>query len=320
MKRHKVTQLTLKEFSAVRRPAQAGATIDLTKSDTRLVLIEKSGPFTADVHVPTCKGCQKPMKKDDSYCAACGAMQKADTTHTPSETQMNELEKAKADLAAALAKGEALQAQLTASQAYGLLSDVEKGHYGRLGAEAQAKFLKMSPSERAEETKPVYTSEATGQVFTKADDGKLIEMAKSFDSERKSWRSELEKAKEAGYAARVHKELGHLPGTLEERTALLKAVDGIADEKLREGALKALAKADEIRSGAFQRQGAGQTRLVKSGGAEDRMQQAVEKHATENKVSMDKAWDSFMATEEGAQLYAEVEAEKAEAGREARRN
>ena len=322
MKRHRITSLALAEFSAVRKPAHKGATIDLTKADTRLVLIEKVFPPPGDVHVDgppgapgkICPTCKKPLGKGatDMQCAACkAAMKKADDPTTLTEQQMNELEKAEADLAAALAQLEHLKAALAKSEKLSLLTDIEKAHHKRLGAEDAVKFLGMSHSERAEEIKPIYTT-SKGVIFTKADDPRTIEMAKTYDEDRKTMVENLEKAQNAGFEARVTAELAHLPGTVQERGALLKAADGIADEKLRTGALTALKAHDVARGGAFQRGGVGQTALIKAGSPEDQLNQLVQKHATDNKVTMEKAWDAVMETEQGIELYSKMEADKAE--------
>lgn len=297
MKRFKLTAVTFKEFSAVRKPAHEGALAAIVKSADDLIFVETSAPATPDAACPSC-GAKSANKS--AHCASCGAKMTKELKPMKTEAEIAALETSNADLTARLAK----------SEKFGLLNDVERTHYGRLSHDAQAAFLAKSATERAEETKPVFTS-ASGVVFTKADDQRLVDMAKSTDADRVAYKAELEKAQGATWLAKAESILGHLPGCVETRAALLKDVAGISDEKRRTETMELLTKADELAKGAFQRQGAGSTKAIARGGsAEQRLEIAVKKFAEDNKISVLKAWEQFSETPEGGALYKQVEDEK----------
>jgi hypothetical protein len=321
-RRNRMTKFRITEISAVRKPAQEGATIDLAKSADDIVIAKTAkGCSACGAHTESvgahcgecgasmvskdsglaCKGCGTDLAKHLKFCTKCG-MAKATSPDNPSPTEHTMTDQEKAEKAA-------LEAQVAKLQKLAALTDAEKAFYSRLGAEGQSAFLAKSATERTEEMKPVYTAD-DGTVFTKAHDPQLVDLAKRADTDRKRLELEIAKSQEAVFKARANEELGHLPGDEVVKVALLKMAEQINDEKLRDG-VKAALKAHNTELGkSFQRAGVGRTTTVVGGSAEKRLDALVEKHATEKKVSMAKAWDDVLSTEEGQKIYAEIEAEK----------
>ncbi len=137
------------------------------------------------------------------------------------------------------------------------LPATQRAHFdGLAGAEDQDVFLAKSADERellvtpkvektedapVEKSDPdtVYTA-ADGTVFTKSDDPRLV--AAIIEKDSKDKEIELLKAEKADgeFEKRAEIELANLPGTVAQRAALLKSVEGIENPEHREAALKAL--------------------------------------------------------------------------------
>lgn len=299
MKKHKVTQLVLKEISAVRKPAHEGATIDLTKSADKLVVLK-------GYYETMTSACSCGTKTDSKYCPDCGTMLKS-ATPPVKETTMSMTAEEKAALEKAQNDVKALEAKLAASQKFGLLSDIQKGHYARLGPDAQVAFLAMTDTQRAEDSKAVYTS-ATGQIFTKADDVRLVEMAKEHDETAKKMQESLAAANETILKSQAVHDYQYLPGTAEAKVALLKSVLAIADEKVRGEVVQVLKAQNDALGKGFKRQGTG---AVPAGGsdatAEGKLDALVKAHMAEKKCDEATAYDAVLQTEQGAMLYKALE-------------
>jgi len=97
------------------------------------------------------------------------------------------------------------------------------------------------PEVKVEKSDPdvVYTA-TDGTVFTKTDDPRLV--AAIIEKDSKDKEIELLKAQKADgeFEKRAEIELANLPGTVAQRAALLKSVEGIENPEHREAALKAL--------------------------------------------------------------------------------
>jgi hypothetical protein len=216
---------------------------------------------------------------------------------------------------------EALQAQLKTANALAALTDVEKAHYNSLeGDEAKATFLGKSADDRkadvdkAAEAKAAAAAKAAGAdpvVYTTMDGVELrksagealIAMAKSNDAIRKE-NQELREGRESdALNKRAEVELAHLPGTVEERAALLKAAEGIKDEGQRKAALNALKAQNEAMSYAFKSSGTSITPAP--GSPADDLDNLAKKHREANPdLTPEQAYSAVLKTAEGRQLYA----------------
>lgn len=155
---------------------------------------------------------------------------------------------------------EATNATLTKIAA---LPAAHKSHYDGLAEDARGAFLDADESARetavadAQKAKadadPVIYKAADGSEYRQSDDVRLVEMAKARDEDRKEFIKLRRAQEDADLAKRAEADLANLPGDLAVRKALLKAVDGIEDEKLRQGAQDAL-KAHNARMGGALRE------------------------------------------------------------------
>lgn len=184
----------------------------------------------------------------------------------------------KTDAEAALAKVAALEAELAVAKAVGELTDAEKAHYGKLDDAGKKEFLAKSKEDRAKiladiekaakEEDPVVYKSDTGEEFRKSDDPRLITMAKRADEDRRDLIKARVAAENAEFAKRAETELSHFPGTVEVRTAIVKAVAGIEDEEVRKEAEAALKAQNAKLAPAFKTVGAGGSPAIAKGDKE----------------------------------------------------
>ena len=200
------------------------------------------------------------------------------------------------------------------AEAVAALSTDQRGHFDTLDANAQEGFLGKSADERdqivkaAGDADPIVYKSAGGDIFRASDDVRLVKAVQAADEAQKAANAEREAREGLELAKRADEILGNLPGDASVRGQLLKAVEGIEDEGVREQALEALKAAN---SGIFERangtpeqhglaKGAG---FKPSTGAEQALEQLVTKYASEHGVPEYKAWDEVLKSEEGSALY-----------------
>lgn len=116
------------------------------------------------------------------------------------------------------------------------------------------------------------------------------------------------KAELAEYSKRARTELANLPGTDEEKGAMLRSVEKIDDPKVREVALKALKAGDAAQAALGKNSGilGGEV----ANGAYEKIEKVVSDIRKAENVSEAKAWQ--LALERQPDLYREYKAEKAE--------
>lgn len=204
---------------------------------------------------------------------------------------------------------EALEAENKTLKAVAALSPTHKAHYDALDPalddDTRKAFLELSADEResvvtkavakaAESTDVVY--EATdGTVYTKSDDPRLANMAKDRDEDRKETIRLRKAAETAEFTKRAETDLANFPGDVSVRAAIVKAVDGIADETIRSAANDALKAQNAKLATAFETIGAGGTPVVAKSadkqGAEDELDQLAKAHASKEGVDYFTAYE-----------------------------
>ncbi len=145
------------------------------------------------------------------------------------------------------AENATLKKSLATATAVASLSDAERAHYSALKSdEAKSTFLSKSQPDRAREIEeirkgdPVLYKAADGTEFRASDGDRVIAIAKRADeTARRLALSEAARADEA-LMKRAELELSGLPGTVQVRAALLKAVGDITDEAIRTSAMESL--------------------------------------------------------------------------------
>lgn len=221
------------------------------------------------------------------------------------------------------AEMEALKARATKAEAIAALTVAERAVYDKFATDAERDgFIAKSADERlavitkaAELTEVVYT-DRKGRSYTKADDTRMVDLAKEADASAVAAETAKEAAAEADLTKRAA-ELTFLPGDIDARKALLKSIDAIPDQKQREGALAALKAKDATMSKATQTIGSsasvddsaateiGAGESVAKSAAEAQLDALAKKYQAENAgVSYAKAYDEVLKTAQGAKLYA----------------
>ena len=185
------------------------------------------------------------------------------------------------------------------------LSAEEREFIKGMGADEKEDFLTQSPEQRAalvakaeadKHSDVIYKSDS-GEEFTKNDDPRLVKMAKERDEDRREIAKQAAASRHAEFTKRAEAELGNLPGTVETHVALLKAVDGIENADLKEGALSVLKAQNEALAPAFNRAGSAGGSVSKSGvaggqSAHENLESLAKKYVGENPdVSFSKAYE-----------------------------
>lgn len=191
-------------------------------------------------------------------------------------------------------------------------------HFRSMDKADQDTFLSKSAEDRnsivkaATESNPVIYKALDGSEFRKSDDPRLVSAVKAADLTTKALREEVSKRESLELEKRAEQLLPNLPGTAAVRGQLLKAIEGIADEETRKGALECLKSAN---GGVFERangspedhgmkKGEG-VKAHKSTDAEAKLDQLAEKRAKETGEPLYKAYSEVLSTPEGAKLYNE---------------
>lgn len=352
-------KLSIAEISAVDRPAQEGATAVIMKRndeknpapttiEKRMVLttpvdghqhmLEDSDTCQAGTtswdqnHAPNYHGHSHPwVKNSDGKIIIGEAMGhthevlEVSKAADPKEQDMNEKEAQ--ELKDRLAKAEA---DAALNKALAALSDADKAHYNGLDDAGKTAFLTKSADERRAEVDAAAVAKKAGEAvvyksrdgfeFTSKHDPLLVTLAKKNDKLEADIEKARAEAEQSALEKRAGDELGHLPGDVKVRAALLKAVEGIKEEELRKGALAAIkSKAPEVKAAtktvgtSTAKAAAETTEEVEVGSpeahaiikrqAEDEIEALAKAYEAEHKVPYLKAYQAVLETERGAELY-----------------
>lgn len=162
---------------------------------------------------------------------------------------------------------EALEKKLARAMKLAELTDIQKSHILTLSKDGQTAFLEKDDAGRTAEVDAEITKKAAadplmytcddGTKIHKSDGPLLAKMAKDRDDDRK----ELAKARamnaDASFSKQAGEHLDALPGTLEVRTALVKAVEGITDEGMRSLVAQSILAGNSAMKAAFDSLGSG---------------------------------------------------------------
>jgi hypothetical protein len=179
----------------------------------------------------------------------------------------------------ATAKIETLTKQLDTATKVAALPSAHRDHYGGLGTdEEKAAFLAKSESDRSaiieeltKQDKLLYKA-LDGTEYRASDGEKSASLAKQADDLAKRLAQSEAERSSAVLEKRADSELGSCPGDVKVRAAVLKAVDGITDETLRQGAQELLKAGNAALSKKMVRGGTRNAGL----GVDDDVQKAAE--------------------------------------------
>lgn len=313
-------EFTINEISGVDVPAQVGASAAIMKR-----FIAKSGKDkpnnkeTAMTEEEKLK-LKKAKAKAKAQAAAAAAdaddeddIDEDDADDAPAAAAANK--KTKKALKAATETLETVQAELTVAKALGEMSDAEKTHYKSLSEDDQLEWLSKSAEDRKAELtdiakgNPVVYKAADGTEFRKSDDPRLVAMAKRSDASDKAAAEALAKNLNSEFAKRSETEMKNLKGDQETKVAVLKAIEGIADEALRGKAKEILKGANETCGMTFKNAGFTYGK-AEEGTPAAQLDTLAKNHAETHKVSFAKAYDAVMQTAEGKKLYDQTQQKK----------
>jgi hypothetical protein len=238
----------------------------------------------------------------------------AEPIGTPEDQTMTPEEKKAAEEAAAkVAKAQQdelakLQKRAERAEAVASMTDGHRAYFKNLKGEDAETFLAKTVEGRdeivtkaAEANQVVFTA-MDGTTYRKNDDARLIAMAKQLDEEKRARIATEALAKKASLEKRAE-DLKHIPGTTEERVALLKGIDMLPEAE-RASAMKALQAQNERLGGAFKRIGSAAAPNTET---EDSTLSSIDTLAAEiakrDSITFEAAYTKALNTPEGQKLY-----------------
>lgn len=224
------------------------------------------------------------------------------------DQDMTPEEKKAAEQAAAAQKAEMdnLKKRAERAESIASLSEAHRAQFRLLkGADADA-FLVLSETERdevirkAQEANRIVYKAEDGTTFRQSDDPRLVEMAKGLDMERKK-RKEMEDKAAKAELEKLAKDLTHIPGSDEDRLALVKGIQSLGEGE-REKAMNALKAQNERLGKAFERLG---TSAVPNEDLLDPLDQLAADLAKRDGITFEQAYSKALNTTQGQKLYNE---------------
>ena len=272
-KKRRLNKFTMKEISVVGTPAQEPALIAITKNAHE----------------------EKQMNEEEIR---------------KQKEQMEALEATVATQTATMATQTATIAKMSSIAAMTL--DVRK-YYDDLAEADQTTFLQKSvvlqnaEVQNAQLANAVIYKDRNGVKYHKSDDVRLVKMAQDADEQALA----IKKMQTDNTDLRLQKmadDFKFLPGDDAARMTLIKAVDGISDETQKKAAFEILKSKNTANGRMFTTEGVsthGANELIQK--AETDLDEMVQKHMKDNKVTLEKAYDEVLQTPDGAKLYERVE-------------
>jgi hypothetical protein len=197
------------------------------------------------------------------------------------------------------------------------MSDDEKAHFATLDDVAKRGFVSLSSDDRAEEIEdvtkaandadPVVYKSADGTEIRTSDGPAVLALTKRADRAEKRAEAAEAKASDIDVRKRASDDLASLPGSLDERTALLKAVESIVDDGERDAALAALKAGNTALAKGFENRGTS-FEDIDAGSAEGQLDALAKRYVeSHDDVSEAVAYTKVLETTEGRRLYSEMD-------------
>lgn len=313
MKKHRITKLVLREISGVDNPAQPGATV---------LLMKRADP-------PKENGQQEqPMFKTREELLA--AIQKFQT-QGGTVAEMQTIRKSATELKAedALPKDgvfapeagttappvtdPALVERVEKAEKIAAFTAVEKAHYDTLDAAGKTAFLAKSTEARTQEIDlakgddPVVYTCDDGTLLRKSAGEHVIALAKRADTSARELAIEKAARIDADLEKRAGDLIPKLTGDMATHKALLKAVDGIADQATRDKVIAVLKAANTAAAGTFTptgEAGHGHEITKAADDPEAELDTLAKNFQTANpNTTYSAAYDAVLSTPRGAELY-----------------
>lgn len=144
-----------------------------------------------------------------------------------------------------------LEKQLAVEKHRATLSDAQRAHLATLSGDDATAFLAKGKAGRDAEVIAASTADAVlykgvdGTEYRRSGGQQLADMAKRLDEATALSKAQAARADQVELEKRAGTDLSAFGKSLGARAAILKAVDGVADEALRKEALEALKGANE---------------------------------------------------------------------------
>lgn len=213
-----------------------------------------------------------------------------------------DLEKQVADLTKSLAQAEVIAK----------MSKEERDHMESLDEKGKKDFLNLSPDERKAKVKKA----ADGDEVLKVDGAEIRKSAvgdatftvlKSQQAAIAKQAEDLKKAQDAAEFAELKKrasdEFSRLPGTVESKATILKALKGI-DEDVRKGVEQVFATAEKLMSNAFVMKGVNDGSTAAEGTPEATLNKRAKEIQKAENTTFEKAYAKAM--EQNPDLYEQI--------------
>jgi len=212
---------------------------------------------------------------------------------------------------------DALQKRLARAEAMSALNDAGKTFLKGLSQDEQDSFLAKSVKDqdvavavslaKAAEQDPIVYTDADGRTYRKSADPLLVQMAKRVDASETVAKAERARARTLELTKRAETELSNLPGDAVVKSALLGAIEQIADETTRTGIASLLKAANTANAGAFVRKGSsagGEGAVETREDAEAALEKRARDEMARNQgMTYAKAYQNVLRTPEGAVLF-----------------
>ena len=179
--------------------------------------------------------------------------------------------------------------------------------------EEEKEFLGLTEEERKAKLKALDKSAKEAEAKEKAEKAGVSEavikqiaaLEKRAESAETIAKEERDKRLTAEFEKRAEEELPHIPGSVEEKGEMLKALEELP-ETAKKAALAALKAGDEgLKKAVFTEKGRNSV-IPGSSDAEVQLDSLAKAHATEHKMAFAKAYAEVLNTEQGAELYEQV--------------
>lgn len=202
------------------------------------------------------------------------------------------------------------------------MSDTQRAYVGKLAPDEVEPFLQKSASDRdaivraAGDADPIVFKGTTTNIEVRASHGefarKMAEQNENNATTIAKQQLEITKANEARqveiYKAKAKSDIGYLAGSDDAKVALLKAIDGIADEKVRGEVTTALKAADAVAKELGKPKGANPGEDAEGAAPLEKFEAGITKYALDHKLAnrLD-AYEPFLKTAEGKALKADYD-------------
>ncbi len=324
MAKHILHKIKIKEISTVDRPAQEGAVKVLMKRDetenTELKAAIKKIIAGDDVaqdiralaltklaEVNTAQGGLKTEKSmtqttnaaDDDAENTEG--QSTESESTEDNAAQEELQENLDEVTKQLDETKQLlidaKETIAKSESMASMNDIQKAHYDALEGDDAKSFLEKSFDDRHQELLTLAKKDTVlykahdGTEYRESDGDRLAKLAKQSDETNAALKKSMEEKQTMELTKRAEDEFSNLPGTVETHVEMLKAIDGIEDEKARGEALKVLKAQNASMSGAFKKVGSAAISKGQEGDPESELEEMAKAYAAKHDVEYLKAYE-----------------------------